>query len=71
MICHYWFFNHVFAFQDGVCNDCHGLSMLCLNVSNITVITVKSFDYCCIIHNSKSEVVNLFKKYVLEDCGFS
>ena len=24
MIWHYWFFNHVFKFQDSVCNGCHG-----------------------------------------------
>ena len=71
MICHYWFFNHAFAFQDCVCNACHGLTMYCLNVSNITMITVESFDYCCIIHNvSKSEGVNLSKNYVLEVCRF-
>ena len=22
MICHYWFFNHGFKFQDNVCNNC-------------------------------------------------
>ena len=22
MICHYWFFNHGFKFQDSVCNGC-------------------------------------------------
>ena len=25
MICHYWFFNHEFNFQDKVCNGCHDL----------------------------------------------
>ena len=39
---HYWIFNHVFKFQDSVCNDCHDLTMVCLNISNITIITVKS-----------------------------
>ena len=28
MICHYWFFNHGFNFQDSVCNDRHDLAML-------------------------------------------
>ena len=41
MICHYLFFNHRFKFQDHVCNVCHDLTMLCLNISNIGVITVK------------------------------
>ena len=26
MICHYFFFNHGFKFQDYVCNGCHDLS---------------------------------------------
>ena len=39
-ICHYWF-NHGFNFQDYVCNGCHDLSMLSVNISNITIITVK------------------------------
>ena len=56
MICHYWFFNHGFEFQDSLCNDCHDLTILCLNISDVAVITIKSGDYCGIIHNiSKSE----------------
>ena len=26
MICHYWFFNHGFEFQDSVCNGRHDFS---------------------------------------------
>ena len=40
MICHYWCFDHGFKFQDHVCNDCRDL-MLCLNISDIAIITVK------------------------------
>ena len=50
MICHYWFFNHGFKFQDYVCNYCHDLTMLSVNLSNIAIITVKNVDYRCIIH---------------------
>ena len=57
MICHYWFFNPGFKFQDSVCNGCHDLVILCLNISNIAIITVKNVGYCCIIQNSKSEVI--------------
>ena len=49
MIWHYWFFNHGYKFQDHVCNDCHDLTILCLNISNIAIITVKNVDYCCIM----------------------
>ena len=62
MICHYWYFNHGFKFQDSVCNGCHNLTILYLSVSKISIITVKNFDYRCIIHNiSKSEAINLLK----------
>ena len=29
MICHYWFFNHGFKFQDSECNGYHDLTILC------------------------------------------
>ena len=62
MICHYWFFNHWFKFQDSVCNGCHDLTILYLNVSNNAIITVKNNDYHCIIHDiSKFKAINLLK----------
>ena len=71
MICHYWSFNHGFEFQDSVCNGCHDLTMLSVNISDVTIITVKNVGYCCIIHNiSKSEAINLSKNSVLEDRGY-
>ena len=67
MICHYWFFNHGFKFQDYECNGCHELTMFCFSISDITIITVKNVDYRCIIHNiSKSEAINLLESTVLE-----
>ena len=70
MICHYLIFNHGFEFQDYVCNGYHNLAMLYLNISDIAIITVKDVDYCCIIHEiSKSEAIDLFKSFVLEDRG--
>ena len=71
MICHYWFFNHDFKFQDSVCNGCHVLTMSCLNVSDITMITVKNADYHCTIHDvNKFEAINLSKNDVLENRGY-
>ena len=71
MICHYWFFNHGFKFQDSVCNSCHDLTMLCLSISDITIVTVKNVAYCGVIHNiSKSEAINLLKSAVLEKRGY-
>ena len=45
--------------------------MLCLNISDIAIITVKGADYGCIIHNiSKSEAIRLLENSVLDDCGY-
>ena len=44
VICHYFFSNHEFKFQDSVCNGCHDLTMLRLNISDIAIITVKNVD---------------------------
>ena len=52
IICHYWFFNHGFQFQHSICNGCHDLAMSSVNISNIAIITVKDFDYLCIIHDT-------------------
>ena len=48
------------------------LTMLSVNISNIAKkITVKKFNYRCIICNiSKSEAINLLKNSVLEDHGY-
>ena len=59
MICNDWLFNHGFKFQDSVYNGCHDLAMLSVNISDIAIISIKSIDYCCIIHNiSKSKAIN-------------
>ena len=72
MTCHYWLFNHHgFKFQNYLCNGCHDLTMLSVNISNIAVITIKNVDYRCIFHNiSKSEPINLSKNFVHEDRGY-
>ena len=71
MICHYWFFNHEFKFQDSACNGWNDLTMLGVHISNIAIINVKNVDYRFIVHNiSKSEAVKLLKHSVLEDCEY-
>ena len=63
--------NYGLKFQDAVCNGCHDLTILCLNLGDIAVISVKNVDYRCIIHNiSKSEAINLLENSVLEDRGY-
>ena len=67
----FFFFNHRFKFQDSVCNDCHDLAILSVNISDIAVITIKNVDYRCIIHHiSKSEAFNLLGNSVFENCKY-
>ena len=68
MVFCYRSFNHGFEFQDSVCNYCHALTMLCLDISDISVITIKGVDYRCIINGiRKSEAIRLLENYLLED----
>ena len=71
ILCHNWYFNHGFKFRNYICNGCQDLTMLCLNLSGIAIITVKSVDHCCIIHDiSKSDAIHLSDDSVLDDCGY-
>ena len=45
MICHYWFFNHGFKFQDSICHGCHDVTTLSVNISDIAIISVKNVYY--------------------------
>ena len=68
MVCHYWLFNQGFKFQNFICNGCHDLTMLCLNLSDIVIITVKNVDFRYIFDEiSKSEAIHLLRNYVLDD----
>ena len=63
--------NHGFKFQDSVCNGCHNLTMLSVNISDIAIITIETIDYRCIIRNiCKSEAINLLENSVLEGGGY-
>ena len=58
---HYWYFiNFSFNFQPNVSNRCHGLLMMSVNLTNISILNIKGSDYCCIISLiSKNETINL------------
>ena len=50
-ICHYWYFlNYSFTFQPNVCNRCRDLLMLSMNLSDITILNIKSSDYRCVFN---------------------
>lgn len=56
--CYYWFINYGCEFPTSVCNGCLDLTMLCLNHSDIAIITVKGVDCHCINGISKSEAID-------------
>ena len=66
-ICHYWYFlNKGFKFKSYVCNGCHDLLMISMNLSDIAILNIKGADYHCIISGiSKSEATNLMQNIAL------
>ena len=60
-ICYYWhFLNKGFKFQPNVCNRCHDLLIMSINLSDIAILNIKNADYGCIISRiSKNEAINL------------
>ena len=62
-ICHYWYFlNKGFKFQPNVCNRCHDLLMMSMNLTDIAILNIKGSDYRCIISLfSKNEAMHLMQ----------
>ena len=62
-ICHYWYFlGKGFKFQPNVCNRCHDLLMISMNLSDIAILNIKGSNYRCIISGiSKREAIILVK----------
>ena len=47
---HYWYLvNYSFKFQPNVCNRCHDLLMMYVNLSDIAILNIKSSDYRWIV----------------------
>ena len=46
----------------GVCNICHGVLMISMNLSDIAILNIQCADYCFIISGiSKSEAIKLMQ----------
>ena len=67
-ICQYWYFlSKGFKFQPNVCNRCHDLLMMSMDLSDIAILNIKSTGYGCIISGiSKSKTVNLMQNIDLK-----
>ena len=47
-------------FRPDVCNSCHDLLLMVMNLSNIAILNIHGIDSRCIISGiSKSEAINL------------
>ena len=68
-ICHYWYFlNYSFKFQPNICNRCHDLLIISVNLSDIAILNNKGSDYCFIISLiSKNEAINLMQNVDLTE----
>ena len=68
-ICHYWYFlNKGFKFKLYVCNRCHDLLMMSMNLSDISILNIKGSDYRCILTEiSKSEAIKLLQNIDLTE----
>ena len=68
-ICHYWYFlNYSFKSQPNVCNRCHDLLMVSMNLSDIAISNTKVSDYRCIISLiKKNEAIILMKNAELTE----
>ena len=62
-ICHYLYcLNKRLKFQPNVCNKCHDLLIMSMNLIDIAILNIKGADYCCIISGIiKCEVINLIQ----------
>ena len=61
-ICHYWYIlNSGFPFQLYVCNRCHDLVMMSMNLSDVAILNIKSANYDCISGISKSKAIDLMQ----------
>ena len=62
-ICQYWYFlSYSFRFQPNVCNRCHDLLMMSINLSDIAILNIKGSRYGCIISLiSKNDAINLMQ----------
>ena len=60
-ICHYqYFLDKGFTFQQNVCNVCHDLLMMYMNLSDIAILNIKGSDYCCVSSGiGKNKATNL------------
>ena len=62
------FLDKGFKFQASVCNRCHDVLMIAINLDNITTVNIYSVDYCfAIVRITKSEAINSLRNADLSE----
>ena len=57
-----------FKFQPDVCNECHDVLMMSINLIDIAILNIHGVDYRCIIHGiSKIEAMGLLRNANLNE----
>ena len=69
IICYYFDFSEKgFNFQLKVCNGCHDVLMMSMNLGDIAILDIRGVDYRSIINGiSKSEAMALFNLATLNE----
>ena len=64
-IWHYlYFLNKGFKFRSNVCNGCHDLLMMSMNISDIAILNIKRSDYLCILNGISENIIIRNEKIV-------
>ena len=57
-----------FKFQPDVCNRCHDVLMISINLDDIAILNIRGVDYRCVVNGiSKSKTVNLLQNADLSE----
>ena len=67
-ICHYWYFLiKGFKFQSNVCNRCHDLLKMSMNLGDSAILNIKCSDYRFTISRiSKIDTINLIQRNTIK-----
>ena len=62
------FFDKRFKYQLDVCNLCHDLVMMSININSVAILNIQGVHYRCIINKiRKNDVLNLLQKAELNE----
>ena len=70
VLCHYWFKDAGFKFEEHVCNGCHDLLTMAYSLKNIAIMSAKGATFrCLLMATSKNEALKKLNNSVSYDRG--